>query len=180
MKTKRCRIYVAAAISIFFSIFAAVFALAQEEDKAKILQEFRRRLEDSNGVSVYIDVIAKEKTEEQSITEELQKDIEEKLKESKIKLLTKDQLEYAPGRPRLALYLVIFKEPSLKDVYIYSFRLVHFEAAILERNDIYAEGVCWDSGLYVGREKIASIRKNIKTHVSRYINDYLAANPIQR
>jgi len=101
------------------------------------------------------------------------------LKESKIKLLTKDHFEYAPGRPRLAVYIVIFKEPSLKDVYLYSFRIVHFEDAILDRNQRYAEGVCWDSGLYVGRERLASIRRDIKTHINRYINDYLAANPIQ-
>ena len=98
---------------------------AEQEDKEKILQEFRRRLADSNGVSVYVDVIAKEKSEEESLTEQLQKDIEDQLKESKIKILTKDQLEYAPGRPRLALYIVIFKDTSQRDVYLYSFRIVH-------------------------------------------------------
>lgn len=135
---------------------------------------------DSNDVSVYVDVIAKGKSGEQSITEQIQKDIEDQLKESKIKLLTKDQLEYAPGRPHLALYIVIYKEPSLKDVYLYSFRVVHFEDAILDRNGRYAEGICWDSGLYVGREKMASIKRNIRNHINRYINDYLTANPMQR
>lgn len=177
MDTKRCWIYVVATISIFFSILAGVIVCAQEEDKEKILQEFRRRLEDSNGVSVYVDVIAKEKSEEKSLTEQLQKDIEEQLKESKIKLLTKDQLEYAPGRPRLAVYIVIYKEPSQKDVYLYSFRIVHFEDAILDRTQKYAEGICWDSGMYVGRERLASIKRNIKNHVNRYINNYLIANP---
>lgn len=177
MGTKKYRICMAGGILVFLSIFAAVLTMAQEEDKEKILQEFRRRLADSNGVSVYVDVIAKEKSEEESLTEQLQKDIEDQLKESKIKILTKDQLEYAPGRPRLALYIVIFKDTSQRDVYLYSFRIVHFEDAVLDRNDRYTEGVCWDSGLYVGRERLASIKRNIKNHVNRYINNYLIANP---
>ena len=177
METKRCRICTAAGTLVFLTVFAGVITFAQEEDKEKILQEFRRRLADSNGVSVYVDVIAKEKSEEESLTEQLQKDIEDQLKESKIKILTKDQLEYAPGRPRLALYIVIFKDTSQRDVYLYSFRIVHFEDAVLDRNDRYTEGVCWDSGLYVGRERLASIKRNIKNHVNRYINNYLIANP---
>ena len=177
METKKFRIYISAAIVIFLGVLAGVIAYAQEEDKDKILQEFRRRLENSNGVSVYIDVITKEKSEEQSLTEQLQKDIEEQLENSKIKLLTKEQLEYAPGRPRLAVYIVLYKEPSLKDSYLYTFRIVHFEDAILDRNQRYTEGVCWDSGLYVGRERLASIKRIIRDHVNRYINDYHIANP---
>jgi hypothetical protein len=177
METKRYRVFIYVASLFFLSVIVGMIAYAQEEDKEKILQEFRRRLEDSNGVSVYVDVITKETSEEQSLTEQLQKDIEDRLKESKIKLLTKEQLEYAPGRPRLAVYIVLYKEPSQKDVFLYSFRIVHFEDAILDRNERYTEGICWDSGLYVGRERMASIKRNIKTHVNRYINDYLTANP---
>ena len=177
MKANKYQIFISAGMLIVLTFLASVFTFAQEEDKEKILQEFRRRLEDSNGVSVYVDIIAKDKAEEKSFTEQFQKEIEEKLMESKIKLLTKEQLEYAPGRPRLALYLVMFKDPSQRDVYLYSFRIVHFESAILERNDRYTEGVCWDSGLYVGRERMASIKRNIRDHVNRYINDYLIANP---
>jgi len=102
--------------------------------------------------------------------------MEEQLKDSKIKILTRDDFEYVPGRPRLALYLVIFKDTSQKDVYLYSFRVVHFEDAILDRNQKCAEGICWDSGLYVGRENIASIKRNIRNHIGRYINDYNTAN----
>jgi len=177
MKDNKFRVSAFAAILIFLSIFAAVFTFAQEEDKQKILQEFRRRLIDSNGVSVYVDVITKEKSEEQSMTEQLTKDVESQLKESDIKILTKEKVEYAPGRPRLAVYLVMFKDTTLKDVYLYSFRVVHFEDATLDRNDRYAEGICWDSGLYVGRERIPSIKKTVRAHVQKYINDYLQANP---
>jgi uncharacterized protein YneF (UPF0154 family) len=177
MKAKKYWIIVAAALLAILGVFTAVKTIAQEEDKAKIRQEFQNRLMDSNGVFVYVDVMAQDKSEEQSMTEQLQKDVESQLKQSNIKILAKDQLQYAPGRPRLAVYLVTFKEPMLKNFYIYSFRIVHFEDAALERNYRYVEGICWDSGLYVGREKIADIIKTIRIHVNKYIQDYLAANP---
>jgi len=108
MKAKRYGIYAAAAMFIFLGVFAGVITFAQEEDKEKILQEFRRRLIDSNGVSVYVDVIAKEKSEEQSMTEQLTKDVESQLQEFDIKILTKEKLRFSPGRPRLEVYLVMF------------------------------------------------------------------------
>src|SRR4030042_3530678 len=116
MIAKKCRICIAAGMLVFLSVFAGVLTFAQEEDKVKIQQEFRGRLTDSNGVSVYVDVIAKDRSEEQSLTDQLQKDVESELKNSGIKILTKEKLDYTPGRPRLAIYLVTFKEPALKDV----------------------------------------------------------------
>jgi hypothetical protein len=71
----------------------------------------------------------------------------------------------------------MYQEPNLKDMYLFSFRVVHFEDASLARNYKFAEGVCWDSGLYIGRERTAVMRSVVKTHVQKYINDYLAANP---
>jgi len=177
MKAKRCWIYLTAGILGFLSILAGVMTFAQEVDKAQVQQEFRRRLSDSNGVSIYVSVITKEKSEKEPLTTKLQEDVEYVLKDSDIRILTEEELEYAPGRPHLGVYLVIYKEPGLKDVYLYSFRVTHFEDATLARNYQYAEGICWDSGLYIGRDRIPAIRGIVKNHVLEYINDYLAANP---
>ena len=177
MKAKRCWIYLTAGILGFLSILAGVMTFAQELDKAQVQQEFRNRLSDSNGVSVYVDVITNEKSEEESLTTKLQEDVEYVLKDSDIRILTEDELEYAPGRPHLGVYLVTYKEPGSRDLYLYSFRVTHFEDASLVRNYKYAEGICWDSGLYIGRERMSAIRGMVKTHVLKYINDYLAANP---
>jgi hypothetical protein len=177
MKAKRCWIYIAAGMLVFWGVFIGVTAIAQVADKAQIQQEFRRRLSDSNGVSVYVSVITKEKSEEESLTEQLQEDVERELEDSDIKILTKEELDYTPGRPRLGVYLVMYEEPGLKDMYLYSFRVVHFEDATLARNYQYAEGICWDSGLYIGRERTSAMRGVVKSHVLKYINDYLAANP---
>ena len=177
MKAKRCWIYVAAGILFLLSFFAGVITFAQVIDKAQVQQEFRRRLSESDGISVIVNVITKEKSDEESMMSQLQEDVERELEEAEIKIIPKEDLEYAPGRPRLGVYLVMYQEPNLKDTYLYSFRVVHFEDATLARNYKYAEGVCWDSGLYIGRERTAVMRSVVKTHVQKYINDYLAANP---
>ena len=177
MKTKQCWIYVAVGMLFLLSSFAGVITFAQVADKAQIQQEFRRRLSDSNGVSVYVSVITKGKSEEESLKSQLQKDVERLLEDSDIKIITKEDLEYTPGRPRLGVYLVMYQEPGLKDTYLYSFRVIHFEDASLVRNYRFAEGLCWDSGLYIGRERTSVIRGVIQTHVRMYINDYLTVNP---
>jgi len=177
MKAKRCRIYVIMSMLVFLSFLAGVITFAQVADKAEIQQEFRRRLSDSNGVSVHVSVITKEKSEEESMTSQLQDDVEWELEDADIKIISKEDLEYAPGRPRLGVYLVMYKEPGINDVYLYSFRVTHFEDATLTRKYQFAEGICWDSGLYIGREKTPAMRGVVKTHVRKYINDYLAANP---
>jgi hypothetical protein len=178
MKTKRYRIYIAAGTLVLLGVFAGVMTLAQEPDLAQVQQEFRRRLSDSDGVYVYVDVISKEKSVKESMTTRLREDVERELQDAEIKVLSKDELEYAPGHPHLSVFLVMYKEPGLKDVYLYTFRIVHLEDATLERNYKYAEGICWDSGLYVGIDnKTNSIVRLIRNHMRKYINDYLAANP---
>ena len=94
-----------------------------------------------------------------------------------IKIFTKDELEAIPGRPRLSVYVVAFEDPAYKEVYLYSVRVAHMEDANLVRNYGYAEGMCWDSGLYVGRGKESVIRQAIKTQLNKYISDYLSVNP---
>lgn len=177
MKVKRQRIYIAVGILVFLSVGAGMITLAQEPDKAQIQQEFRRRLSESDGVFVLVNIIAKDKADEESMKTQVQEDVELELKNSDIKIFTKDELEFKRGRPRLGVYIVTYKESGTRDVYLYSFRVVHFEDATLDRNDRYAEGICWDSGLYIGREKIVGIKRLVRTHVRKYINDYLAANP---
>ena len=177
MKAKRYCIYVAAGMMILLSFFAGVITYAQVADKTQIQQEYRRRLSDSDGISVLVSVITKVKSEEESMTTQLQEDVERELEDAEIKMIPKEDLEFTAGRPRLGVYLVMYQEPNLKDMYIFSFRVVHFEDASLARNYKFAEGICWDSGLYIGREKTAVMRGVVKTHVQKYINDYLAANP---
>ena len=101
MKAKRCRIYVVAGVLFLLSFFAGMITFAQVADRAQIQEEFHRRLSESDGVSVYVNVITKEKSEEESMTDQLQEDVERELEDAEIKIITKEDLDYAPGWPRL-------------------------------------------------------------------------------
>ncbi|MFZ2147831.1 MAG: hypothetical protein WAV28_11480 [Sedimentisphaerales bacterium] len=177
MKAKRYWIYVIIGTLVSLSVFVGAIADTKEEERIQIQEEFHRRLRDSDGVYVYVDVIAKAESEEKSMEAQFQTDVELELRNYSIKVLTKTEMEQAEGRPRLAVYLVAYQDPAYKEAYLYCFRIAHLEDATLVRNYGYAEGICWDSGLYVGRGKEPSIRQIVKTHVNKYINDYLAANP---
>jgi hypothetical protein len=177
MKDKKTFVIMIAGALIVSGIFAGIKTIAQEPDKAEIQQEFRKRLTGCEGIAVYVNVIAQDASEQQSMKEKVEGDVEQVLKDGGIKVLSEADIQYKQGRPRLRVHLVTFKEPQQRDVYIYSFRIFHLEDAILDRTDRYTEGLCWDSGIYVGRERLSAIRSTLKSHVLRYVNDYLAVNP---
>jgi hypothetical protein len=175
MKKKRFWIYVITAAPVCLSVFLTAITIAAE--RRLLQQELRERLRGSDGIYIFVDVIAKDKSSEEQLKEQFEEDVELELRNSEIKIFTKDELETIHGRPRLSVYLVAYEDPAYKNAYLYCFRIAHIEDATLIRNYGYAEGICWDSGHYVGRGKKSAIRQSMKTQLNKYISDYLAANP---
>ena len=93
MKTKRFWICVIIGTLVSLSVFVGAITFAQEIDRIQIQQELRRRLRDSDGVYVYVDVIAKAESEEKVLKELLQTDVELELRNYEIKVLTKEEME---------------------------------------------------------------------------------------
>jgi hypothetical protein len=175
MKAKRFWIYVITAVLVCLGVFLAARTIAAE--KRQYQEELRTRIRGSDGVYIFVDVIAKTKSEEEELKQQFEEDVDLDLRDSDIKIFTKEELETIPGRPRLSLYVVAYEDPAYKDTYLYCFRIAHIEDATLVRNYGYAEGICWDSGHYVGRGKESAIRQAVKTQLNKYITDYLAVNP---
>ncbi|MBN1804647.1 MAG: hypothetical protein JW837_05310 [Sedimentisphaerales bacterium] len=175
MKTKRFWIYVITAALISLGVFVATGTIAEE--RRQLQQELRERLRGCEGVYIFVDVIAKDKSTQEQLKQQFQTDVDLALRDSDIEILTKEELETTPGRPRLSLYVVAFEDPAYKGAYLYCFRIAHIEDATLVRSYGYAEGICWDSGHYVGRDKKPAIRQAVKTQLNKYITDYLAVNP---
>lgn len=175
MKSKRFWIYVITASLVSLSVFLAARTIATE--KRQYQEELRMRIRGSEGVFIFVDVIAQTKAAQEELKEQFETDVDLELGNADIKIFTKEELETIPGRPRLSVYVVAYQDPAYKDVYLYCVRVAHIEDATLVRNYGYAEGVCWDSGLYVGRGKESVIRQSIKTQLNKYISDYLAVNP---
>lgn len=175
MKTKRFWIYGLTAVMICLSIFITAVTIATE--RRQLQQELRERIRGSDGVYIFVDVIAKDKSTQEQLKQQFETDVDQALSDEDIEIFTKEELETIPGRPRLSVYVVAFEEPAYKDVYLYCFRIAHIEDATLARTYGYAEGICWDSGHYVGRGKKPAIRQAVKTQLNKYITDFLAVNP---
>ena len=175
MKAKKFWIYAVTAVLVCSSVFLAVRTIAAE--RRQYQQEMRMRLRDSEGVYLFVDVIAKDKSSQEELKELFETDVKLELQNSEIKIFTKEELETIPGRPRLSVYVVAYEDPAYKDAFLYCFRIAHIEDATPVRNYNYAEGICWDCGHYVGRGKESTIRQSVKTQLNKYISDYLAVNP---
>jgi hypothetical protein len=175
MKAKKFCIYVITAAMVCFSVFLAARTIAAE--RRQYQEELRMRIRGSDGIYLFVDVIAQSKSAEEELKEQFETDVELELQNSEIKMFTKEELDTIPGRPRLSVYLVAYEDPANKDVYLYCFRIAHIEDATLVRNYGYTEGICWDSGHYVGRGKESAIRQSVKTQLNKYISDYLEVNP---
>ena len=175
MKSKRFWIYVLTAALVCLSVLWVARTIAAE--KRQYREELRMRIRGSEGVYIFVDVIAQNKSTQDELKEQFEDDVELELGNSDIKIFTKEELETIPGRPRLSLFVVAYEDPAYKDAYLYCFRIAHIEDATLARNYGYTEGICWDSGHYVGRGKESLIRQSIKTQLNKYISDYLAVNP---
>ena len=175
MKAKRFWIYVITAAMVCFGIFLTARTIATE--KRLYQEELRTRIRGSEGVYIFVDVIAQTKSTEEDLKEQFESDIDLELQNADIKIYTKEEMETMPGRPRLSLYVVAYEDPAYKDAYLYCFRIAHIEDATLVRSYGYAEGICWDSGHYVGRGKESAIRQSVKTQLNKYIIDYLTVNP---
>ena len=175
MKTKKFWIYGLTTILICLGVFITAATIAAE--KRQYQQELRERIRGSEGIYIFVDVIAKDKASEEQLKLQFETDVDKALRDADIEIFTKEELETIPGRPRLSVYVVAFEEPAYKDVYLYCFRIAHIEDATLVRTYGYAEGICWDSGHYVGRGKKPAIRQAIKTQLNKYITDYISVNP---
>ena len=175
MKSRKLWIYVLTSALVCLSILFVARTIANE--KQQYQEELRMRIRGSDGVYILVDVIAQTNAAQEELKQQFEEDVDLELQESEIKIFTKEELENIPGRPRLSVYVVAFEDPSYKDMYLYSVRIAHMEDANLVRNYGYAEGMCWDSGLYVGRGKESVIRQAIKTQLNKYISDYLSVNP---
>ena len=175
MKSRKLWIYVLTSALVCLSILFVARTIANE--KQQYQEELRMRIRGSDGVYILVDVIAQTNAAQEELKQQFEEDVDLELQESEIKIFTKEELENIPGRPRLSVYVVAFEDPSYKEVYLYSVRIAHMEDATLVRNYGYAEGMCWDSGLYVGRGKESVIRQAIKTQLNKYISDYLSVNP---
>ena len=116
------------------------------------------------------------------VRDRVQVDVELKLREAGIKVLTEDEWDNTPGHPWLYININTRKHPDVP-IYAYSIKVELKQNARLPREvSTSILAVTWSIssiGL-VGENKLKDTGKIVGERVDLFINDFLAENPVKR
>jgi len=176
----KIKIYIAVG-TLSVCLILGVWAIAQPETLTDTLKERQRNtLKGLQGVYVIVESL-KPEVEKYGLTEQqLQTDVELRLRQNGIKVLSQQEWLSTPGRPWLYVNVnvVIHDEPPL--VVAYNILLKLKQDVLLERDTTKrCDASTWYTGSIgcASLGKIGTIREHVKNYVDKFINDYLAANP---
>jgi len=133
-----------------------------------------------SGVGVLVEQLAPEVEKEGLIRNQLQIEVELKLRMAGIKVLTKEECLKTPGEPYLYININVNTAKTESDIYPYSIDLVLMQKASLLRDPkqtTYA--VTWSTGGVGSIEKsiLGQLRGSLEEIVDLFIKTYLSENP---
>jgi hypothetical protein len=140
----------------------------------------RQSLRGLEGVHIIVRNLPAEIESKGLTKESLQKDVESKLNQAKIKVLSAREALFTEGAPSLDLDVKIseLRHPSEKiSGYIYSIGVTLAQAVILGRDPkIALHADTWKLEDYGQASKLDEIRAKIKDMIDRFVISYQAAN----
>jgi len=140
----------------------------------------RATLRGLSGVGVLIEQLAPEIEREGLIKNQLQIEVELKLKMAGIKVLTKEECLKTPGEPYLYININVNTAKTESDIYPYSIDVLLMQKVSLLRDPkqtTYA--VTWSTGGVGSIEKsiLSQLRGSVEEMVDLFIKTYLSENP---
>lgn len=140
----------------------------------------RATLRGLSGVGVLIEQLAPEVEKEGLIKNQLQIEVELKLKMAGIKVLTKEECLKTPGEPYLYVNVNVNTAKTESDIYPYSIDVLLMQKVSLLRDPkqtTYA--VTWSTGGVGSIEKsiLSQLRGSVEEMVDLFIKTYLSENP---
>jgi hypothetical protein len=109
--------------------------------------------------------------------DQLQTDVELRLRKAGVRMLTEKERRETPGGPRLYVSVAISSGAN-SPIAAYSIIVALTEWVTLDR-DLRTIGTIWEIGFVrtVLKKDIRELRRDLGDMVDKFINDYLAANP---
>jgi len=140
----------------------------------------RATLRGLSGVGVLIEQLAPEIEREGLIKNQLQIEVELKLKMAGIKVLTREECLKTPGEPYLYVNVNVNTAKTESDIYPYSIDVLLMQKVSLLRDPkqtTYA--VTWSTGGVGSIEKsiLSQLRTSVEEMVDLFIKTYLSENP---
>ena len=144
-----------------------------------VTEEDRQILAGISGIQVLVDETIGPEAERAGLTwEALQKDVELRLRQAGIRVMTMKESLLVPGIPFLYLNVTTHESPGL---YIFCLKLELIERIRVDRTpslDLY--GRTWKSRgklVTVAAGNLRHVREIVRDMVDEFIREYLAANP---
>lgn len=133
-----------------------------------------------SGVGVLVEQLSPEVEKEGLIKNQLQREVELKLRAAGIKVLTREEALTTPGEPYLYININVNTAKTESDIYPYSVDLLLMQKVSLLRDPqqtTYA--VTWSTGGVGSIEKsiVGQLRNSVEEMVSLFIKAYQAENP---
>ena len=147
---------------------------------ARDLPGERESLVGLEGVYVLVEEMSSREEQAGLARSTLQTDVEVKLRQTGIRVLTETEGLVAPGSPFLHLHVKTVGLGEERLFYGIVIRLQLVQAVVLARNrTIGLHAPTWESsGVGVtGAKLLYRMRENVRDQVDEFINAYLAANP---
>jgi hypothetical protein len=178
MKNKKYWV-LAAILGICASVIWAVDKTeSQNSPQVTLLGNQKDTLKGLRGVYVLVEPL-KPEVEKYLTIQQLQTDVELRLRQNGIRVLSEQEWLSAPGSPYLYVNVnIVVGEMSRLPAY--SILLLLNQKVFLARDITkFCVASTWNIGSTgsVGLENIGTIREPVKDQVDQFINDYLAANP---
>ncbi len=172
MKASRCvrhSVSVTLAVLVSLGVAAAARGVGEVE---------KQSLAGLSGVLVVVEHMRPDAERDGLTRTGLQTDVELRLRQAGIRVLTVKEMVWTPGEPSLYLNVNTNKRMGL---YAYCVQLGLYQRVRLDRApSVIAVVVTWAiSGEVgtVGANKLGNVRKAVRDMVDQFINAYLAANP---
>jgi hypothetical protein len=130
------------------------------------------------GVVVFIEDIDLD-VEKHGLTKNLlQKEVESRLRQSNIPVLTREEAYITPGKPYLLLNLTTHDTGI--DLYSYSIRIeFNQDVSLIREPSIRASATTWIANVVgiVGAQNLLAVTEDVVQLTDKFVHDYVAANP---
>ena len=140
----------------------------------------RSSLQGLKGIRVLVEDFAPEVEREGLVKNQIQKDVEDKLRAGGMKILTQEEAVKTPGEPYLYVNLNVNFSKDEEEVCSYSIDIALIQNVNLVRNPkqtTYA--ITWSTGGVglIGKKSLSQLKESVEDIVDIFIKAFLSVNP---
>ena len=162
------------------SVMALAFMLVHVSPALSDSPRRRATLAGLTGVGVVVEAMDPDAEKDGLTTSTLRTEVELKLRQAAIRVLTEAERAVAPGSPFLYLRVATMKSDGV-GLYAVDIDLELTQEVRLTRNPaIISLATTWSAPgwvVIIGSRNLSKVRETVRDVVDQFLNDYLAANP---